>query len=576
MVQKKYFASALAVMMAVTMTPATAFAADPQEVTITNAQELAAAIKNQQAGQTWKIQAGTYTLTQELLDEYSDHQEGGQGNWYFPIYQDGVTIIGEGDVVITSDVETENGVWASQDFISVWADDVTIDNVDIRSKETQNKAIEVMGKNFTLKNSEIQKVNEYGSGSIIFNALEDGNIGNATIENVTLYSWISASYSKEGTLNSKDVTIDFTDNGYAGYSDPTYGYGWCPGIFNSKTNVAVNNENLNIIVDGKINLTEQVFSEKLQPNSTVTLTEDVAVDSMIDITTDNTTLDLGGHTITASDSFTSTWANDAHLLQINGAAAVKVMNGKLDTTAANKHALNVYQSSDVVLENLAVDHTESIGGAPVVINASTVSVNGTLDLTVGTNSWYGINIDPKDGTAALTFADGSSVSMTGNDQLPVLKMDGNTDAITVSGAENAGLDADENGNYFPHEHVFGTEWKFDENGHWKECSCGETSDFAAHTYKWVIDKEATATEKGSKHQECTVCGYSLKAVEIPATGKDTSADKNTATDKNTAGSKAEGSNAPKTGDNSSALWMMVLLAGSCAVFGTLGYRRKQR
>ena len=28
-----------------------------------------------------------------------------------------------------------------------------------------------------------------------------------------------------------------------------------------------------------------------------------------------------------------------------------------------------------------------------------------------------------------------------------------------------------------------------------------------HTYKWVTDKEPTATEAGSRHEECTVCGY---------------------------------------------------------------------
>lgn len=36
-----------------------------------------------------------------------------------------------------------------------------------------------------------------------------------------------------------------------------------------------------------------------------------------------------------------------------------------------------------------------------------------------------------------------------------------------------------------------------------------------HTFKWVVDKEATATEKGSKHEECSVCGYRKASVEIP-------------------------------------------------------------
>ena len=42
-----------------------------------------------------------------------------------------------------------------------------------------------------------------------------------------------------------------------------------------------------------------------------------------------------------------------------------------------------------------------------------------------------------------------------------------------------------------------------------------------HTYKTVIDKEATCTEAGSQHRECSVCGYKEAATAIPATGKHT-------------------------------------------------------
>lgn len=58
-------------------------------------------------------------------------------------------------------------------------------------------------------------------------------------------------------------------------------------------------------------------------------------------------------------------------------------------------------------------------------------------------------------------------------------------------------------------------WLSDDNTHWHECTCGEKIDEAAHTFEWVIDKAPTATEVGSKHQQCTVCGHALPAVEIP-------------------------------------------------------------
>lgn len=72
-----------------------------------------------------------------------------------------------------------------------------------------------------------------------------------------------------------------------------------------------------------------------------------------------------------------------------------------------------------------------------------------------------------------------------------------------------------------HTHTYGTEWKSDADNHWHECTvdgCSAKSEEAAHTLKWVVDKAATATEKGSKHEECEFCGYKRAAVEIPATG----------------------------------------------------------
>ena len=72
-----------------------------------------------------------------------------------------------------------------------------------------------------------------------------------------------------------------------------------------------------------------------------------------------------------------------------------------------------------------------------------------------------------------------------------------------------------------HTHSYGTDWKNNETSHWHECTCGDKADMAAHSFRWIIDRAATATQKGSKHEECTVCGYRRAAVEIPATGTTT-------------------------------------------------------
>ena len=90
------------------------------------------------------------------------------------------------------------------------------------------------------------------------------------------------------------------------------------------------------------------------------------------------------------------------------------------------------------------------------------------------------------------------------------------------------------------EHTTATpDWKYDADNHWHECSCGDKADKAAHDFKWVVDKEATATQKGSKHEECKVCGYKKAAVEILATGSTTKTDRSYAKPTRTPVQKAQ-------------------------------------
>ena len=116
-----------------------------------------------------------------------------------------------------------------------------------------------------------------------------------------------------------------------------------------------------------------------------------------------------------------------------------------------------------------------------------------------------------------------------------------------------------------HTHSYGSDWKNDATNHWHECSCGDKADKAAHDFKWVVDKEATATQKGSKHEECRVCGYKKAAVEIPATGTPTEPGKPTDSD------------SPQTGDNSNMiLWIALLFVSGGIVIGITVYSKKKK
>lgn len=68
------------------------------------------------------------------------------------------------------------------------------------------------------------------------------------------------------------------------------------------------------------------------------------------------------------------------------------------------------------------------------------------------------------------------------------------------------------------DHTATDTWYHDENSHWHTCECGEVLDKEAHEYKWVIDKEATVTSEGLKHEECSICGYQKEAIVIPVVG----------------------------------------------------------
>ena len=122
-----------------------------------------------------------------------------------------------------------------------------------------------------------------------------------------------------------------------------------------------------------------------------------------------------------------------------------------------------------------------------------------------------------------------------------------------------------------HRHTYdGGSWYADAKSHWHQCTdkdCPDlyasTKDLASHTFVWKVDKAATATETGSKHEECTVCGFERNETEIPTRHGGRSDTKPDGGAENTATS-------PKTGDAGIALYAglsLLVLGGSGWVVG---------
>lgn len=103
------------------------------------------------------------------------------------------------------------------------------------------------------------------------------------------------------------------------------------------------------------------------------------------------------------------------------------------------------------------------------------------------------------------------------------------------------------------DHSYGDGWQSSDAKHWHECAaCHEKADAEGHTFKWVIDKDVTEAETGSKHEECEICGHKLAAVEVPKT------------------------EVPQTGDTSTALWIMLFALAGVALTAGMLYFRKRR
>lgn len=132
-------------------------------------------------------------------------------------------------------------------------------------------------------------------------------------------------------------------------------------------------------------------------------------------------------------------------------------------------------------------------------------------------------------------------------KVTAIKTDGDV-TLTSEAAESAGAAC----TVEPHQ--YGDQWKNDEEDHWQECQCGEKANLAAHEFgQWVVTKEATASEQGSREKVCQVCGYTVTET-IPATGSD---------------------DVPKTSDeNNIMLWAAMMIVSSAACAGMMAKRRK--
>lgn len=261
--------------------------------------------------------------------------------------------------------------------------------------------------------------------------------------------------------------------------------------------------------------------------------------------------------------------------------AIEIFLGRVagcDSTGLTRDKVTVNGNEVSVFENPSTGDMRVLHELEVLKVVKKVERIEITTQPAKTEYMAGDKFDPKGMVVTAVYEDGTSEPITNyiifrGDKL----VQGQAD-VTIQyddGSANSGINVKQTITVKPyvgdHRHTYdGGSWYADAKSHWHQCTdkdCPDlyasTKDLASHTFVWKVEKAATATETGSKHEECTVCGFERNETEIPTRhggGPDTKPDggaENTAT-------------SPKTGDAGIALYAglsLLALSGSGWVVG---------
>lgn len=189
----------------------------------------------------------------------------------------------------------------------------------------------------------------------------------------------------------------------------------------------------------------------------------------------------------------------------------------------------------------------------------------------------GDKFDPKGMVVTAHYTDGTTADLTENDYTIFHgdKLTQGQTYVTIQyndGSGNSDIKVRQSiivGPYVgDHQHTYDdSTWYQDATSHWHQCTdkdcpnpSGSTKDQARHTFVWKVDKAATRTQTGLKHEECTVCHFKRNEnTVIPVLSGHSPATKPDSGAENTAITSA------KTGDAGIALYAglsLLALSGS--------------
>lgn len=419
-------------------------------------------------------------------------------------------------------------------LVTFTGDTAALDGVTIITAAENKTALHAYRTALTANNLTIDHTNAAGGAPVIVNggsAVFTGNLDltlganswyGVNVDNATA-DFSGASIAKIDTLSATQSVV-CVENG-----------GTVPGKAANTTEVVTADGQTAYVQDE--DLPAFLKAKKEKDVISVTLLHDVNLSEPLyleeSMTVNGQGFYFNGTSVLGKDNVVTVMTGESDVVTLN--------NLGIRTDGANKSALHIYRSR-AALQDVTLDNTDTGGGAGMIVNGGTADVSGGLEIILGENSWGGINVDGKNGEAGVNFAEGSKVTVqdtSGKDLDAIYIENGDANQVQISGAENAGLVQDENGNYVT----------------------DDTPEEPGETPEDPGDQNGSGdTDEGQKDPEQKPSGND---------GDQNPSDNNAQAD-----AEKEGVKSPKTGDSSALLLALSALAAS-GTAATVVLRKKK-
>ena len=346
----------------------------------------------------------------------------------------GVMIIG-GTLVGTAGVGYNN-------LVTLTGDEVTLDGVTIITAAENKSALHAYRTVLTANNLTIDHTNAAGGAPVIINGGSAVFTGNLDLK-LGMNSWYG--------VNVDNASADFSGASIAKIDTPSATQsvvcvengGSVPGKVANTTEVVTADGQTAYVQDE--DLPSFLKAKKENDVVSVTLLHNVELSEPLyleeQMTVNGQGFYFNGTAAIGKDNVVTVMAGESDVVTLNDLG--------IRTDAANKSALHIYKSR-AALRDITLDNTNTAGGAGMIVNGGTADVYGSLKILLGENSWGGINVDGINGESKVNFAEGSQVTVEDESgkELDAIYIENNdANQVEISGAENAGLVQDENGNY---------------------------------------------------------------------------------------------------------------------------------